>query len=53
LEKQAEELILGQTIVELEALRKEIELNLAADRSFALELPYWSSVLKKIEETTA
>ena len=26
---------------------------MGCDRSFALELPYWSSVLKKIEEQTA
>lgn len=53
LERQAEELIVGQTPEELAGLKKEIESSLAADRSFALEIRYWSSVLKKIDETTA
>lgn len=53
LEKQAEELILDKNLEELNELKKEIESSLSSDRSFAMELPYWSSVLKKIEEQSA
>ncbi|TNV81476.1 hypothetical protein FGO68_gene13657 [Halteria grandinella] len=53
LEKQAEELILDKGIEELAELKGEIESSLASDRSFAEQMSYWSSVLKKIEEQTA
>jgi len=34
-------------------LKAEIEGTLAADRSMAMELQYWSNVLKKLEERIA
>jgi Conserved mid region of cactin len=46
-------MIADKDLNELIELKKEIEDNLAADRSFALELQYWSNVLKKIEERVA
>jgi len=49
LERDAEEMILGKDLGELLELKGEIESTLAADRSMALELQYWSNVLKKID----
>ena len=46
-------MILGKDLGELLELKGEIESNLAADRSMALELQYWSNVLKKIDERIA
>ena len=46
-------MIADKDLNELIELKKEIEDNLAADRSFALELQYWSNVLNKIEERVA
>ena len=34
-------------------MKAEIEGTLAADRSMAMELQYWSNVLKKLEERIA
>jgi hypothetical protein len=53
LEQQAEELISDKNLEELAELKAEIEGSLAQDKSFALEMAYWSSVLKKIEEQSA
>ena len=53
LERDAEEMILGKDLGELLELKGEIESTLAADRSMALELQYWSNVLKKIDERIA
>lgn len=53
LEREAQEMIEGKDLVELAELKTEIESSLAADRSFALELQYWSNVLKKIDEQQA
>jgi hypothetical protein len=53
LERDAQEMIADKDLNELIELKKEIEDNLAADRSFALELQYWSNVLNKIEERVA
>jgi hypothetical protein len=46
-------MILGKDLGELLELKGEIESTLAADRSMALELQYWSNVLKKIDERIA
>ena len=46
-------MIAGKDLAELLDLKSEIESTLAADRSMALELQYWSNVLKKIEERIA
>jgi hypothetical protein len=46
-------MILGKDLGELIELKGEIESTLAADRSMALELQYWSNVLKKIDERIA
>lgn len=46
-------MILGKDLEELLELKGEIESTLAADRSMALELQYWSNVLKKIDERIA
>ena len=53
LERDAQEMIVDKDLNELIELKKEIEDNLAADRSFALELQYWSNVLNKIDERVA
>ena len=53
LERDAQEMIVDKDLPELIELKKEIEDNLAADRSFALELQYWSNVLNKIDERVA
>ena len=53
MERDAEEMITDKDLIELCELKKEIEDNLAADRSFALELQYWSNVLNKIDERVA
>lgn len=42
-----------KTLSDLQELKTEIENTLAADRSMALEINYWSNVLKKIEERMA
>ena len=42
-------MILGKDLGELLELKGEIESTLAADRSMALELQYWSNVLKKAD----
>ncbi len=46
-------MIEGKDFKELRELKGEIESSLAADRSMAMELQYWSNVLKKIEEKMA
>ena len=46
-------MILDKSLEELNELKSEIESNLISDRSFALEMQYWSNVLKKIEEQSA
>jgi hypothetical protein len=46
-------MISDKDLSELCELKKEIEENLAADRSFALELQYWSNLLSKIDEKIA
>ena len=46
-------MIVGKSLDELAELKTEIEQNLASDRSFALELQYWSNILKKIDEQIA
>ena len=53
LERDAQEMIVDKDLNDLIELKKEIEDNLAADRSFALELQYWSNVLNKIDERVA
>ncbi len=53
MERDAQEMITDKDLSELIELKKEIEDNLAADRSFALELQYWSNVLNKIDERIA
>ena len=53
LEREAEEMIEGKDLGELENLKAEIEQTLAADRSMALELQYWANVIKKIDERIA
>ena len=44
---------MGNDLKELIELKSEIESTLAADRSMALELQYWSNVLKKLDERIA
>jgi hypothetical protein len=46
-------MISDKDLTEIIELKKEIEENLAADRSFALELQYWSNVLNRIDERIA
>ena len=46
-------MLLDKNLTELLELKSEIESTLAADKSMALELQYWSNVLKKIEEKVA
>lgn len=46
-------MIVGKSLDDLAELKTEIEQNLASDRSFALELQYWSNILKKIDEQIA
>jgi hypothetical protein len=46
-------MISDKDLTETIQLKKEIEENLAADRSFALELQYWSNVLNRIDERIA
>ena len=46
-------MIVGKSLSELHELKGEIEQSLASDRSFALQLGYWSGVLKKIDEQIA
>ena len=46
-------MIEGKSLDELDELKKEIEATLSADRSMALELQYWSNVLKRIDEQIA
>lgn len=46
-------MIEGKGLGELLELKGEIEGTLAADRSMAMELEYWSNVLKKLEEKIA
>jgi Conserved mid region of cactin len=46
-------MLAGKDLNELLELQREIEGTLAADRSMAMELQYWSNVLKKIEERVA
>ena len=46
-------MISDKDLTEIIELKKEIEENLAAERSFALELQYWSNVLNRIDERIA
>ena len=46
-------MISDKDLTEIIELKKEIEENLAADRSFALELQYWSNVIDRIDERIA
>jgi hypothetical protein len=46
---EAEAMIEGKTLEELKDLLKEIKQSMTVDRSFTMEIQYWTKISKRIE----